>query len=146
MQNKMKDAFTLIELLVVIMIIGMLSAIVLGSSKIARAKGSDARAKADLQELANELDEYRLEYSSYPGSIQTSFADLKLADFGSNISEVMTGKLEGLKCYDATALKFMDPWDTAYQYRKNGRFSYELFSAGPDGVSENDDDIAVTDV
>ncbi len=42
--------------------------------------------------------------------------------------------------------KFMDPWDKEYQYRLNGRFSYELKSSGPDGVMDNADDIAVTDV
>jgi prepilin-type N-terminal cleavage/methylation domain-containing protein len=58
--------FTLIELLVVIAIIGILSSVVLASMNTARAKGRDARRKADLEQLATAVQMYYDDHGYLP--------------------------------------------------------------------------------
>ncbi len=54
----LSKGFTLIELLVVIAIIGILSSIVLASLNTARAKGSNAAIKADLNNIRAQAELY----------------------------------------------------------------------------------------
>lgn len=53
-----QKGFTLIELLVVIAIIGILASVVLASLNSARAKGRDAKRKADLYNASIALELY----------------------------------------------------------------------------------------
>ena len=57
--------FTLIELLVVIAIIGILSAVVLASLNTARAKGTDASIKSDLNTVQTQA---ALDYDAFPNA------------------------------------------------------------------------------
>ena len=66
--NKEKlTGFTLIELLVVIAIIGLLSTIVLVSLNNARNKANNAKRKADLRQIHQALDMYKVDHGYYPG-------------------------------------------------------------------------------
>lgn len=60
------SGFTLIELLVVIAIIGLLASVVLLSLNSARAKSRDAKRIADVKLIANAMELYYNENSSYP--------------------------------------------------------------------------------
>ena len=64
MKSKQK-AFTLIELLVVIAIIGLLASIIMVSLSNARAKGRDAKRRADLKQIATALELYYSDFGTY---------------------------------------------------------------------------------
>jgi type IV pilus assembly protein PilA len=71
--------FTLIELLVVIAIIGILSAVVLASLNTARAKGTDASIKSELNTVQTQA---ALDYDAYPNgyaATATSVAETSAA-------------------------------------------------------------------
>lgn len=68
--------FTLIELLVVIAIIGVLSSIVLASLNSSRAKGNDAKTKAQLASLRSVAELYlALNNNSYTASVMAAPAN-----------------------------------------------------------------------
>lgn len=63
-----KRGFTLIELLVVVAIIGLLSAVVLGSLQDARNKANDKALLSSAIQLRNALELYRADHNGlYPG-------------------------------------------------------------------------------
>lgn len=64
-----KSAFTLIELLVVIAIIAILATIVLVSVSGARAKARDAVRMADIDQVSNSLQIYKVDHSDYPNPV-----------------------------------------------------------------------------
>lgn len=66
---KTPKGFTLIELMVVIAIIGVLSSVVLASLNSARAKGRDAKRKAEMVSIQTALEMYYLDNNAYPIAI-----------------------------------------------------------------------------
>ena len=120
-----RSGFTLVELLAVIMIIAVLGGIVLGIAGYAARRSEDSRARADLQLLRNALEEYRLERGAYPAMdmITLNTWEAELGDFTNQFVD----------------LTFMDPWGEPYQFRNQGRFSFDLYSMGPTGESEEYD-------
>lgn len=87
MKKTLNKGFTLIELLVVIAIIGILASVILASLNSARAKGTDAAVKSDLENARPQAEiYYDASSSSYasvcttatsatPGGINTMMAD-----------------------------------------------------------------------
>jgi prepilin-type N-terminal cleavage/methylation domain-containing protein len=64
-----KSAFTLIELLVVIAIIAILATMVLVNLSGARAKARDAVRMADIDQISNSLQIYKVDHSDYPNPV-----------------------------------------------------------------------------
>ncbi len=63
-----EGGFTLIELLVVIIIIGILAAIAIPVFLNQRKKGYEASEKSDLRSIANEMESYFTDFSTYPAA------------------------------------------------------------------------------
>lgn len=59
-------AFTLVELLIVVAIIGILAAIAVPNFLQAQVKAMVARTEADMKNCATAIEQYALDYGSYP--------------------------------------------------------------------------------
>jgi len=85
---KNRPGFTLIELLVVISIIGVLAGLtfpVLGKIKEAQYKKV---ARAELDQLATELEGYKAKYGTYPPSNQNPTSDYTAPNYRSQFSQL----------------------------------------------------------
>jgi prepilin-type N-terminal cleavage/methylation domain-containing protein len=103
-------AFTLIELLTVIAILAVLGGLAIGSSQGAKQRSLSAQARAELAQLAQELENFKRRHGDYPRQL---------------------GALaSGSVSHD---LPVIDPWGNAYLYFPRSAH-YLLFSAGPDGA------------
>jgi general secretion pathway protein G len=117
-----RAGFTLVELMAVILVIAVLAGLVLGISGLATRKAADGRARTDLQVLRNALEEYRIDYGSYPGADDDVFQTE--ADWENEAPE-LTNLAENVT--------FVDPWGNVYRYEKQSRFAFDLYSLGPFG-------------
>lgn len=117
--------FTLIELILVTVIIGILAAMVvpvfggrIKESKIRAAKGDVAMYQSAIQLYALDHDD------EFPSSLQ-------------DLANVSSGRV-----YVKQLNK--DPWGNDYIYVQGTDAKladYEVYSAGPDGIADNDDDV-----
>ena len=124
------DGMTLIELLVVMLIISILAGIGVGMSKLANQKSARAKAIADMQQISNALNEYRIDKGTYPKN--------------KSLDTIKDDLLEINR-----ELNFEDPWGNEFIYENivaanvKRSFSFKLFSLGPDGAAATDDDLNV---
>lgn len=58
--------FTLVELLVVMSILGVLATLIAGGFRSAQMRGRDAQRKSDLKQVAEALELFLSDYTSYP--------------------------------------------------------------------------------
>ncbi|OGX44913.1 MAG: type II secretion system protein GspG [Omnitrophica WOR_2 bacterium RIFCSPLOWO2_12_FULL_51_8] len=113
--------FTLIELMLVVIIISVLAAMVMprlvGRSKDAKI----AAAQADINStIGLAIDMYEMDTGSYPPDLAALM------------------KKEGKGPYLKKEPK--DPWGKLYIYKLSGN-EYQLYSAGPNGIENDGDDI-----
>jgi general secretion pathway protein G len=131
-KSKLTQAFTLVEIMLVVAIIGILAALVIpkiaGKSEQARETAAMADIKGGIKSA---LDEYDVDMGVYPQSLQ----DL--------IQQPHNARNWHGPYFDPPTLP-VDPWGNPYQYSYPGKHnptSYDLWSAGPDGKSGDQDDI-----
>lgn len=128
-RNRSRRAFTLVELLVVIAIIGLLAGIVGVNVMKGLKKGRQARATADISNIASACDMFKIDMGYYPSSIE----------------DLITPPADDLK-WDGPYLKEprlpVDPWGSFYDYELDN-ISYTITSWGSDrqegGVEEAKD-------
>jgi general secretion pathway protein G len=145
------SAFTLIEILLVIVILLMLAG-ALVVFVLPQQKGAEKNTtRIMLQQVANALDTYRMNIGHYPTEQEGGLdALLKKPAFE---NENMGEKWLGPYLKPGTTLE--DPWGhkihyelndttTASDTEKTGGLPYKLFSCGPDGQPDTDDDIKLT--
>lgn len=141
--HKQKQGFSLIELLVVMAIIAILMGLVIGVSGAVTRKAAEARARAEISDLMQEIEIYKSDKGSYPaGSDLSAFMQWYT-------NEKYVGTLYTLTELDGSKLP-IDPWGNKYLYGYNpsNPFVYLIGSYGPDGkkggngsstFGENDD-------
>lgn len=138
--------FTLIEILLVIVIILLLAG-ALVVFVLPQQKGAEKNTtRLLLAQVATALDTYRLNLGHYPNEQEGGLdALMKKPSFE---NERMGEKWQGPYLKPGTVLD--DPWGHKIRYELNTATSdsetknalpYKLFSVGPDGQSDTDDDI-----
>jgi general secretion pathway protein G len=118
MRTHKQAGFTLVEILVTVAIIGILIGITLGISGLASKKSDESKTRAQLQLLSNALEEYRIQFGSYPNNLTTLINGLGPA---------------------YTNLAIVDPWGRSYQYTRTSAFLYTLKSTGAKSADASDD-------
>src|ERR1700760_1849393 len=74
MDTNKRRAFTLVELLVVITIISVLAALITVAAIGALKKAQEARIKAEINQIATAVDDYKNKTTAYPPNSQTQKA------------------------------------------------------------------------
>jgi len=113
--------FTLIEIMVVVIIIGLLSAVILPNVLGQKDKASVIKAEADISQITNQLQLYRLDNFVYPSTSEGIQA--LVTNPGKS---TWTGYLNSVP---------KDPWGNDYQYSfpgNNNTNGFDLWSLGAD--------------
>jgi len=141
-------AFTLIEILLVIVILLLLAG-ALVVFVLPQQKGAEKNTtRIMLQQVANALDTYRMNLGHYPTEQEGGLDALTRKPTFEN--ESMGEKWLGPYLKPGTSLD--DPWGHKIHYElndstsaadteKTGGLPYKLFSLGPDGQPDTDDDV-----
>ena len=114
-----RKGFTLIEMMVVIMIMAILGTIVLGVTGYASRKAASSRAHAELQQIKNGLEGYRMAKGRYPKADEWISARNSLTNYNAEVSAIV-------------ANQWMDPWGREYVFESLGNYQFRLWSYGPD--------------
>ncbi len=133
-----REAFTLLELMIVLVILVLLFAMVgprlLGSQKKADIKA----AKTQIGNLESALELYAVDMRSFPSSEDGLQALIEPPS-----DERAARKWDG-PYLDDDVLP-VDPWDSPFEYEypatNNKRDFPDIWSLGPDGEADTDDDI-----
>jgi general secretion pathway protein G len=147
--GKRAGGFTLIEILLVIVIILLLAG-ALVVFVLPQQKGAEKNTtKLLLSQVATALDTYRLNVGHYPNEQEGGLdALLKKPTFE---NEKLGEKWQGPYLKPGTQLD--DPWGFAIKYEladkttddeKKGALPYKLYSVGPDGQPDTEDDIKLS--
>ena len=128
--NSLQRGFTLVEIMLVVAIIGILAALVVpkiaGNSERARVTAAQTDIKSG---IGTSLGEFEVDNGFYPQNLQD------LLQRPRNAKNWHGPYLDSLP---------VDPWGNAYLYSYPGKHNpagYDLWSAGPDGKSGDQDDI-----
>jgi len=133
--------FTLIEVLLVIVIIGMLATVLIVTIG-GRADGAKIdTTKLSLQKIEGRIDEYMLHIGRYPTEADGGLNALKDQPADEKVKE----KWRGPYVRDA---ELQDAWNNPFNYEPveagtvlGGGAKFKVWSNGPDGQSNTDDDI-----
>ncbi|RRQ21468.1 type II secretion system major pseudopilin GspG [Thiohalobacter thiocyanaticus] len=133
-----QKGFTLIEIMVVVVILGILAAVVVPRIMSRPDEARIVKARADIQALESALNLYRLDNYTYPTTDQGLEALVEKPTSPEPPRWKEGGYLDRMP---------RDPWQRPYQYLNPGQHSeIDIFSLGPDGRPNTDDDIGNWDL
>jgi len=129
-----QGGFSLLEVMVVIVIIGILASMVVPNLLGNKEKADIQKAVSDVLALENALDMYKLDNGRYPSTEQGLDALVSQPQLDPMPRSYREGG------YIKRLPK--DPWGSDYLMLSPGeRGRIDVFSAGPDTIVGNDDDI-----
>jgi general secretion pathway protein G len=143
--RRRRAGFTLIEVLLVIVIILMLAAAMVVFVIPQREGAEKNTTRLLLSNVESALDMYRMSVGRYPTEEEGGLGALLVKPNYENekVGEKWTGP------YLKRGTKLEDPWGNTLRYEPVDRSltedksgpAYKLFSVGPDGQADTDDDI-----
>ncbi|CNK32949.1 general secretion pathway protein G [Yersinia mollaretii] len=138
-RHSAQGGFTLLEIMVVIVILGVLASLTIPSLMGNKDRADRQKAVSDVVTLENALDMYKLDNSRYPSTEQ----GLKALVTKPTIAPIPRNyRVEGY-----IRRLPSDPWGNTYQLTSPGEHgAVDIYSIGPDGVPQSDDDINNWDI
>lgn len=135
-RRRAQSGFTLMEVLLVLAILVILGTLVVTNFAGVFAKSKIKAASAQVSALETQLDIYQLDLGNYPQS-QQGLAALRTAP---------PDLADPSKWQGPYAKKDIppDPWGNQYIYELISPTQYKVYSAGPDGQPNTEDDIGTT--
>lgn len=137
-----RPGFTLIEILLVLAIIGMLAGVTIFAIGGIGKKARVDTTKATLETVANALDTYNLHIGHYPTEEEGNLSALRVRPSFDN--EQLTENWAG----PYLRREPVDAWSNPLRYEANVAMTrdetappFRLWSNGPDGMSDTEDDI-----
>jgi len=126
------QGFTLIELMVVVVILGILAAVVVPRVMDRPEQARISATRNNIQAIRSALDMYKLDNQYYPTTDQGLDALVVKPESPPEPSN-WNRYMEKIPA---------DPWGNPYLYLEPGKHGdVDIFSAGPDGRADNEDDI-----
>jgi prepilin-type N-terminal cleavage/methylation domain-containing protein len=126
--HKLKQGFSLVDLLAVMAVISILLAIVIGVAGAVQGGALEAKAKAEIADLMNELEKYNADEGEYPEN--WSDFDTWYRNRYPNTAYTLT---------EGSPSNPVDPWGRDYDYELRTPFAYRIGSFGPNGQDNNGD-------
>lgn len=132
-----RSGFTLLEILLVVGLLALLAAFAIPNLRTSGEKAKIKLAEAAVKSsgtISQMIDRYHFDCGRYPENLKELFE--KPSD------DALAKKWGGPYINDLETLN--DPWGNEYQYKAPGTRNdrgYDLWSNGPDGQSDTDDDI-----
>jgi len=136
-RQRSPQGFTLVEVMVVLFILLVIASVGVVSVQSYLASARIKAAELFIKTMKTPLDTFALDIGRYPTTEEGLGALLSppstLVDPSKWAGPYMEETVSGI-----------DPWSSPYQYAYPGSHSatrYDLWSIGPDGISDTDDDI-----
>ena len=114
--------FTLIEVLLVVAILGILATIAVVGIGGHMEKANRTATRGNIDVIGKAVELYRINFNRMPTSLQDLTQETE--DIEAPLRSVPT-----------------DAWGHEFQFKREGKFKYEIRSAGPDGNMGSDDDL-----
>ncbi len=136
-RKRNRDAFTLVEVMVVLFIL-----LAMAGAGVVAIQGVRERAKRQQAELFVKSMKTPL------GLFESQIGRFPTTEEGLDALKQAPSSLPDPSKWDSPFVEpevsYFDPWGNAYQYMYPGTHSqgkYDLWSMGPDGISDTEDDI-----
>jgi general secretion pathway protein G len=114
--------FTLIEVLLVVAILGILATIAVVGIGGHMEKANITASRGNIDVIGKAVELYRINFNKMPGSLEDLTQESE--DIEAPLREVP-----------------VDSWGNPFQFKREGKFKYEIRSGGPDGNLNTEDDL-----
>jgi type II secretion system protein G len=137
---KSRKGFTLIELLIVVAIIGILAAIAIPNFLEAQIRSKVARAKAEIRNLAVNLETYYIDHNSYPfpqedlldSDAPSSTYSATDVGYAGKVPTILTTPIAYTSSLPNDPFRKLPSGQGPYQYGTNFLSCWIMTSFGPD--------------